>query len=471
MDRVLAIDFGSTYTKGAIFDCRDARIVDVAYTPSTVSTDVTIGLRQLLESLRDRTGVRVEDLPAVACSSAAGGLRVAVIGLVPSLSLEAAERAALGAGARIVGAFGYKLTASGLADIAAARPDIVLLAGGTDGGDEETIRHNASMLARSTIAVPVIVAGNRCALDECVAMLAAAGKVVFGAPNLLPEVDKVNPLPVHETIRDLFIRRITHAKGIDRASESIRLIADIIPTPSAVLEASRLVAEGIDGVPGLGDTLVVDVGGATTDIYSIAEGAPTRPGVMVRGLPELRIKRTVEGDMGMRISAPSIVERFGTKALAELARVADHRVDSTQDIALYADRIAQSTEHLPKSADEVAFDQALGRAAVHTAVQRHAGSLREVYTPSGPVLVQEGKDLSAVSAVIGIGGVLARGADPRFVLEGALARAADPFNMLPRACALYLDRQYVLYGVGLISAIDREAALAIGRNALERLDA
>ena len=467
MNVVLAVDFGSTYTKGVVFDCRTAKILGVAYSPSTVATDVTIGLREVLNALRANCGLPVAELPAFACSSAAGGLRVAVVGLVPVLSLEAAQRAALGAGARVVGAYGYKLTSARLRELADAKPDIVLLAGGTDGGDEQTILHNACALGQSALDVPVIVAGNACVTDKCIERLEAEGQQALRAPNLMPEVDRIDAAPVHAIIRDLFIRRITHAKGIDSAKDHIDLVADIIPTPSAVLEAARLLADGVDGVGGLGDTLVLDIGGATTDVYSVADGAPTRPGVMMRGLPELRVKRTVEGDVGMRINAPSIVERVGEVELHALARIASPGITMTREIGGYAEVVADCTDYLPQGAEEFAFDQALARAALGTAVQRHAGSLREVYTPSGYVMVQEGKDLSEVSTVVGIGGVLAHGADPRFVLQGALGRDSDRFNMLPRNCATYLDKHYVLYGVGLLAAADPRAALAIARNALE----
>jgi uncharacterized protein (TIGR01319 family) len=467
MDRVVAIDFGSTYTKGVLFDCAAPGIVAVAYAPSTVATDVTLGLRDVLAELRDRSGVDVRRVPALACSSAAGGLRVAVIGLVPVLSLEAAQRAALGAGARIVGAYGYKLTPRTLAELVQSRPDIVLLAGGTDGGDEENILHNAAVLAGSPLTAPVIVAGNQCVLQECVTLLQAAGKTVLSARNLLPEIDRIDAAPVHDIIRDLFISRITHAKGIDRAREHLDLAADIIPTPSAVLEAARLVADGTDDAAGLGDTLVVDVGGATTDVYSIASGAPSRPGVVARGLPELRLKRTVEGDLGMRVNAPSIVERCGGADLLELAVTAGHPAPvAAADMSAYAARISERTDHLPASDAERAFDDALGRVAVRTAMRRHAGVLREVYTPAGLVLVQEGKDLGGVAAVVGVGGVLAHGRNARFVLEGALDPRNDPYSVLPTKPALYVDSRYVLYGVGLLSAVSPKAAFAIAREAL-----
>ncbi len=470
LNQLLAIDFGSTYTKGVLFDCETASVVGVAYTPSTVSSDITLGLRRVLSALRTQTGVETGKVPAVACSSAAGGLRVAVIGLVPVLSLEAAQRAALGAGARVVGAYGYKLTEQKLAELETSAPDIVLLAGGTDGGDEQNILHNARILAGSRLTAPIIVAGNQCVVDDCARSLRESGKAAVTTKNLLPEIDRIEAEPVHDIVRDLFINRITHAKGIDRAREYLNLLSDIIPTPSAVLQAARLIAEGTDMSPGLGDTIVVDVGGATTDVYSIASGAPTRPGVVLRGLPELALKRTVEGDLGMRINAPSIIERCGCAELLDFVARAGHSPAlAAEDVVAYAARVAECTDATPADAEEEAMDQAFGRAAVQIAVKRHAGTLREVYTPAGIVLVQEGKDLANVNAVVGIGGVLAHGSNPRFVLEGALDQGCDPYGVLPRHPTLFLDEQYVLYGVGLLSAISPEVAFRVACEALTPL--
>jgi uncharacterized protein (TIGR01319 family) len=470
LDPILAIDFGSTYTKAALIDQASACVIAVTHAPSTVATDITIGLRRVLAEIGAKAGRDASTIPALACSSAAGGLRVAVIGLVPALSLEAARRAALGAGAKIVAAHGYKLTARGLTELEAQAPDIVLLAGGTDGGDEQTILHNAAALARSALAAPFIVAGNQCVLEECIDLLRAGGKTVHAAENLLPEVGRVEVRSVHDIIRALFITHITHAKGIDRVRQHLDLVADIVPTPSAVLDAARLVAEGTAGSPGLGDTVVIDVGGATTDVHSVTSGLPTRPGVVVRGLPELRLKRTVEGDLGMRVNAPTIVERYGRPRLLALAETAKDEVALAEsDIDRYTAHVSVRTEHVPENAAERSLDHALGRAAVRLAMERHAGAIREVFTATGMVLVQEGKDLGEVAAVVGVGGVLAHGSNARFVLEGALDSGGDPYSLLPRRAALYLDRQYVLYAIGLLSTIAPDAALATARHVLAPL--
>src|SRR5438067_2975575 len=113
----------------------------------------------------------------------------------------------------------------------------------------------------------------------------------------MPEFEVLNIEPARAGIRQVFIDRIVHAKGIDRARHEFDAV--LMPTPAAVLEGARLVADGWGGISGLGPVLVVDPGGATTDVHSIAEGRPSTAGVIVQGLPEAREKRTVEGDLGM----------------------------------------------------------------------------------------------------------------------------------------------------------------------------
>jgi uncharacterized protein (TIGR01319 family) len=166
----ILIDFGSTFTKVTAVDLRDSRIVGRSQAPSTVITDVREGLlRALLElpnpdALFDGTPGDLSVLQrhtVLASSSAAGGLRIVVIGNVPGLTVEAANQAALGAGAKVVGSTAFKLDHKAIRDVESLRPDMILLTGGTDGGDSATILHNARVLAESELAVPMVVAGNR----------------------------------------------------------------------------------------------------------------------------------------------------------------------------------------------------------------------------------------------------------------------------------------------------------------------
>lgn len=459
MTAALLIDFGSTYTKLRAVDLAQRRILGSGQGPSTVSSDITVGMHAALADLERRCGAMPRFRYRLASSSAAGGLRMVTIGLVRELTAEAARQAALGAGARLVGTFAYRLTAADVARIGALAPDIVLLAGGTDGGNAEVVLHNSRALARSDIACPIVYAGNRGAADEACALLAA--KSVVCTENVMPELNLLNVEPARAAIRQVFIERIVHAKGIDRAAAEFDRV--LMPTPAAVLEGARLLADGLPGTPGLGALLVVDPGGATTDVHSVAGGEPA-PGVVPQGLPEPRVKRTVEGDLGMRHNAGAIVEAAGLERIAADARLAPARA------AQLRDEVCADVERLPASGEEIAFDQALVRAAVDIAVRRHCGTASIVYTVTGPVTVQHGKDLGRVEAVIGTGGALAASPDPHAVLRRALADPAEPSSLRPRAPRLLLDREYLLYACGLLQSVEPQAALELALHHLVALE-
>jgi uncharacterized protein (TIGR01319 family) len=457
LSAALLIDFGSTYTKLRAVDLESKRLIGSGQGPSTVTTDINVGMRAALEDLERRAGKLPRFRYRLASSSAAGGLRMVTIGLVRELTAEAARQAALGAGAKLVGTFAYRLTENDLKQITALAPDIVLLAGGTDGGNMEVVLHNAAALGASSLACPIVYAGNRAAGDEARRLLSNKNLVCTG--NVMPEFNVLDIEPARAAIRGIFIDRIVHAKGIDRAAAEFDAV--VMPTPAAVLEGARLVADGVPGIKGLGSVLVVDPGGATTDVHSVAGGEPA-PGVIPQGLPEPRVKRTVEGDLGMRHNAATVVEAAGLSAIATDAGLHENQVRT------FLENL--SAEHLPASAEERALDQALARAAVGIAVQRHCGTLKTVYTPTGPVTVQHGKDLRRVDAVIGTGGVLAASPDARAILARALADAREPLALKPAAPRLLLDREYLLYACGLLQSVEPHAALELALAYLTDLD-
>ena len=121
----------------------------------------------------------------------------------------------------------------------------------------------------------------------------------------MPDVNVLNVEPARTMIRKVFIERIIAAKGLKRAEEFVEGI--LMPTPTAVLKAARLLAPGTPREKGLGDLVVVDIGGATTDVHSVGLGSPGQAGVVRKGLPEPYAKRTVEGDLGIRYNAESIL--------------------------------------------------------------------------------------------------------------------------------------------------------------------
>src|SRR6266540_3896975 len=179
----LLIDFGSTYTKLRAVDLDRRRILGAGQGPSTVTSDIMVGMKAALLDLERRLGGLPRFRYRLASSSAAGGLRMVTVGLVRELTAEAARRAALGAGAKLVGAFAYRLTQDDIERIVALAPDILLLAGGTDGGNLDVILHNAQTLARSPLACPIVLAGNRNATDD--ARASFAGKVVLATENVM----------------------------------------------------------------------------------------------------------------------------------------------------------------------------------------------------------------------------------------------------------------------------------------------
>ena len=456
----LLIDFGSTYTKLRAVDLDSGRLTGGGQGPSTVTDDINIGFEAALADLEAGMGGLPDFEHRLASSSAAGGLRMVTVGLVRQLTAEAARQAALGAGARLVGSYAYRLIDEDVREIEDHGPDILLLAGGADGGNVAVIEHNARALADSALACPVVVAGNRVAGDSVRATL---GERAIVTENVMPDHGVLNIGPARAAIREIFLDRIVHARGIDRAEAGLDAI--LMPTPAAVLAGARLLADGPDEggpgeTPGLGALLLVDVGGATTDVHSIGDGAPTG-GAMQRGLPEPYDKRTVEGDLGMRHNVLPLAGEVGLEALAAEAGLPVAEIETI--VGLFADDV----ERLPESRAEAAVDEALAGAAVRLAVSRHAGTLETVYTGAGPAMIQHGKDLGALGTVIGTGGVLAHGGGG--ALAAALADPADSLSLRPRNPRLMLDRDYILFACGLLGTVDPLAAYKLGIASLEEL--
>lgn len=460
-DLALLVDIGSTYTKVVAVDLSSATILGRTEAATTVSTSVAEGLVAALRSLtlRGRTidAATVAKARKLASSSAAGGLAVVAVGLVPDLTVQAATKAALGAGARVTSSYAFELDDGALAEIEGSACDIILLVGGIDGGNSRVILHNARAIAASTIDAPIVVAGNATVGRQAADVLEAAGKRALLAANVLPALDRLNVEPARECIRQVFLDSIVHAKGLDQAQE---IIGDLVmPTPMATLKGASLLADGHAQEAGLGELMVVEIGGATTNVHSVAAGTSEGSNTVVKGLPEPYEMRTVEGDLGIRYNAATILDVVGINTLTA----------AMPDRELSEERLRQAVTHrssdvafLPGDDTELAVDVALARCATAAAVERHCGRIREAWGPSGVVRVQQGKDLSAIRTVIGTGGVLAHSRHPGRILSACLSDAARPWSLRPVAPSLLVDSQYVLYGVGLLRGLDPHVALSIG---------
>ena len=455
MRPVLLIDFGSTYTKVTAVDVEAPALLGTAAHYTTVETDVGEGLRRAVALLERQTG-ELHYAERYACSSAAGGLRMVTCGLVPELTAAAAKQASLGAGAKVVGVYSYQLTEDDLADIAAARPDIVLLTGGTDGGNTACILHNAEMLAKLPGSFPVVIAGNRAAARPCQRLL--AGRETVLCENVMPRFGALNIEPAQREIRAIFLERIIRAKGLSQATELVSGI--LMPTPAAMLAAMTLLADGTPEEPGLGELLAVDLGGATTDVYSVAAGMPAQLDTVYKGLPEPYAKRTVEGDIGMRYSVRGICEAAGLERVAALADLAPRRAQEL------VDALAAHPDKLPAGSEETRLDFALAALAVETAVTRHAGTIEQTYTPVGLTYVQTGKDLRDVGQIIATGGALIHAARPEEAVSHALWSPANPTSLRPRRARVLVDRHYILAAMGLLAERYPRAALQLMKREL-----
>lgn len=459
MRPVLLIDFGSTYTKVTAVDTEAEVLLGTAAAYTTVQTDINEGLSHALEKLEAQTG-KLDFAARYACSSAAGGLRMIASGLVPELTSEAAKQASLGAGAKIVKVYSFELTEDDIEEIDRLRPDIFLLVGGTDGGNSDCIRHNAQMLAACKADFPVIIAGNRTAARVCQRSL--EGRQTFICENVMPKFGVLNIQPAQECIRALFLNRIIQAKGLSHASKLISGI--LMPTPSAMMRAMQLLAEGCEGEEGIGELMALDVGGATTDVYSIADGMPKEGGTVYKGLPEPYVKRTVEGDIGMRYSIGGIVEAASLKKVASLAGLTPERAQAL------IDDLAEHTEKVPDSEETERLDFALACCACETAARRHAGYMEETYNMTGKVFVQTGKDLRTVRQMVVTGGSLIHTKRTGEIASHAFYDPADPMSLRPIKARVLVDRRYILAAMGLLSEYEPQTALRIMKKELKPED-
>lgn len=437
----LLTDFGSTFTKVSLVDLDEEKLLGQASAFTTITTSVLEGFTEALGQLQRVVDLdRVDIVSRLACSSAGGGLKLIAIGLAPDFTVEAARRAALGAGARILKSYSYYLDNEDLAEIEALAPDIILLSGGENGGNKKCIIANAAVLANLSIPVPIIVAGNIDAKDQIDEIFTSAGKDYYFTENVMPSVNHLNVDPVRGLIRQIFMEQIIKANGMKDVEGTISNV--IMPTPTAVLVAAELLAKGAGKYPGLGDVMVVDIGGATTDIHSVS--APIQDqSLFYDGLEEPGSKRTVEGDLGMRYSALSLLESLGEASFLKYG-------NETGDIKAECIYRTLNPNFVPEDQPDKDFDEVIAKNCVETATLRHSGTVRRSYLNGRNVMVQSGKDLRNIKYVIGTGGVIVNSAAPYEILKcSVLDRDCV---LAPTEPSMILDKEYLLAAMGLLSS-------------------
>ena len=451
--KYLTADFGSTYTKLTAIDATKAEVIGTSAAFTTIDTDVMEGYNCALQRLEEKIGVFKYD-QLLCCSSAAGGLKMVALGLVPELTAKAARMAASSAGAKVVKTYAFEISKAEQNEICAIDPDLVLLCGGTDGGNKEVIISNARKLCEIDRNFSTIVAGNKSASDEVEKVFSESGKDFVITENVMPEFNKLNIEPAKQKIKELFISKIIDAKGLNKVQSMTN--SEIIPTPLAVLNGCELLSKGTDTTEGIGDLMAVDIGGATTDVYSISAGTPTFENVMIKGLPEPYNKRTVEGDLGMRYSLPPLADQTDLNALSsEIGIDVDDILKWIETCKKFPNTLADKNSHNQK------VEEGLAKSALKIAVERHTGKVESTFTPFGEMYIVTGKDLTKVGSVVGIGGVLVNSANADDILEGAKADKQNLMSLKPKQPKYLLDKKYIFGSMGLLSAINAELALTI----------
>lgn len=233
---------------------------------SVLDGDVRIGLKGAIDDLCKNKGAdSVEYGEMLATSSAAGGLKMTVHGLVYDMTAKAAKEAALGAGAIIHSVTAGRLRRTDLQKIKEIQPNLIMIAGGVDYGERDTAVYNAEMIRSLELSIPVIYAGNVENQDEMRLIFEDAKAPLYIVENVYPKIDELNVEPARRVIQDAFEDHIIQAPGMEHIRDLIT--GPIIPTPGAVMESAKLLYEH------LGDLVVLDVGGATTDLHSVTEGS------------------------------------------------------------------------------------------------------------------------------------------------------------------------------------------------------
>jgi uncharacterized protein (TIGR01319 family) len=449
MRPILSFDIGSTYTKGALFDLdsRPLRLLCRDAVPTMVA-DLAVGFnelrKRLLGSLSAQTDAEKQSIPVYACSSAKGGLAIAALGIVPDLTLHVAKLAAASAGGKIVAEYAYRLTEDQVAELKRNPPDVVLFSGGTDGGNEDYVLRNAKMLAEARLPSVVLYAGNAGLTGEIRGILGQCELCI--AENLMPEVGKLAIEPARAKIQEIFLKKIVEGKGLGDIRS--QCAGEIKPTPRAVFELLEAMSTEL---PYWNDFALIDVGGATTDCYSCSESFCGEDGYVLKGLCEPKLKRTVEGDLGLRISARSAAETGREYIERQLAE----SPFSDTELSGFIAKISAASDYLPQSAEEGFFDDVLAGTCVYHALRRHAGSIEARYSANGKVFVQQGKDLRRVKKIIVSGGVWQKQVTDCVCQTAIFAarRDAQGLQLLPENVEFYLEKQCSLPLLGNL-AID-----------------
>lgn len=431
----VCVDVGSAYTKAAAVDLATGRLLGTADHPTTLEPDVMTGVSAVLADL---AGVAPSPL-VLACSSAGGGLRLAVVGYEREISAEAGRRAALSAGARVVHVASGRLDEAGMSALGKATADIVLLVGGTDGGESSVLLHNASVLASARIGVPVVVAGNLTVRDQVCATLRAGDVHVAPTANVLPDIGQLDPEPARVAIRGAFLDHVIGGKGLSYDPRFADLVRAV--TPDSVLDGVVLLAGQLRARNGRApptSVVVVDVGGATTDVYCVLSPDAEQAMLGREAVGVASHRRTVEGDLGLRWSVDALLA----------AAVSERLLSSSQARSLDTWAVSRpDVSFRPAAQGDRACEMRLAGLAVMIALRRHvrAEVAYGVQAKSGA------SARSATTVVLSGGAIRHASADERAGLVAAVLDDRGGARSVLLDADVRCDSRYVLAATGLLA--------------------
>ena len=417
---------------------------------SVLDGDVRIGLQGAIGDLCKKMNIdNLEYGEMLATSSAAGGLKMTVHGLVYDMTAKAAKEAALGAGGIIHYITAGKLRRTDLAKIKEINPNLILIAGGVDYGERDTAIENAEKIRSLGLKTPIIYAGNIENQEEMKLIFdEESGQQLYNVENVYPKIDDLNVEPCRKVIQDAFEQHITHAPGMEHVRDMVN--GPIIPTPGAVMECTKLLYDC------LGDLIVLDVGGATTDLHSVATESDKIARIMIS--PEPKAKRTVEGDLGVYVNRMKVIESIGEEQMRK----------DCEKMGIDLDETLASYVAIPKTEAEFKLVERLTKEAVLKAVERHAGIIRYIYGPSGRSTVAEGKDLTQVKYIVGTGGALTRLPHRVEIMEEIAKHNETGMMLFPTEHAqILVDNDYIMASLGVLSKRYREAAIKLLEKSLD----
>ena len=445
---VLVAEIGSTTTVINAFkdiDSDDPVFWGQGQAPTSVlEGDVRVGLQGAIDDLCAKKGIEyLEYDEMLATSSAAGGLKMTVHGLVYDMTAKAAKEAALGAGGIIHFVTAGKLRRTDLKKIEEIKPNLILIAGGVDYGERDTALDNAEKIRSMGLKTPVIYAGNIENQEEMELIFdEESGQKLYNVENVYPKIDDLNVEPCRRVIQEAFEEHITGAPGMEHVRDMVD--GPIIPTPGAVMECTKLLYDCI------GDLMVLDIGGATTDVHSVCNESDQVARIMIS--PEPKAKRTVEGDLGLYVNRYKVIESIGEEKFAELCQKAG--VDPEKTLETYV--------AIPKNEDEIKLVEILAEEACMKAVERHAGQIRYIYGPSGRSSVAEGKDLTPVKYIVGTGGAMTRLPHREEIMGRICEYDETGTRLFPTSHArILVDNDYIMASLGVLSKTHREGTIRL----------